>query len=79
MQFSNKNIKVNIHLVQIVIEVTLILIGVDHSDCNVTSIWESDMSMNRCPHEDWTVPVVAAIFVLFSNLLLVNLVIAMFR
>lgn len=55
-----------------------ILYGVDHSDCNVTSIWESDMSMNRCPHEDWTVPVVAAIFVLFSNLLLVNLVIAMF-
>lgn len=54
-------------------------IGNDQTDCNVTSIWESDMSMDRCPHEDWTVPFIAAIFVLFSNLLLVNLVIAMFR
>lgn len=52
--------------------------GTDHSDCNVTRIWESDMSMNRCPHADWTVPFIASIFVLFSNLLLVNLVIAMF-
>lgn len=53
--------------------------GSDHSDCNVTRIWESDMSMSRCPHADWTVPFIASIFVLFSNLLLVNLVIAMFR
>lgn len=55
-----------------------VLSGNDQTDCNVTSIWESDMSMDRCPHEDWTVPFIAAIFVLFSNLLLVNLVIAMF-
>lgn len=55
-----------------------VLDGSDNSDCNVTSIWESDMSTNRCPHEDWTVQFIAAIFVLFSNLLLVNLVIAMF-
>lgn len=53
--------------------------GSDQSDCtNVTSVWESDTSINRCPQEDWTVQAVAAIYLLFSNLLLVNLVIAMF-
>ncbi|XP_052693613.1 transient receptor potential cation channel subfamily M member-like 2 [Crassostrea angulata] len=53
--------------------------GSDQSDCtNITSIWESDTSINRCPQEDWTVQAVAAIYLLFSNLLLVNLVIAMF-
>nr|XP_034319464.1 transient receptor potential cation channel subfamily M member-like 2 [Crassostrea gigas] len=53
--------------------------GSDQSDCtNQTSIWESDTSIERCPREDWTVPAVAAIYLLFSNLLLVNLVIAMF-
>lgn len=53
--------------------------GSDQSDCtNDTSLWESDTSINRCPEEDWTVEAVAAIYLLFSNLLLVNLVIAMF-
>ncbi|XP_065924094.1 transient receptor potential cation channel subfamily M member 2 isoform X3 [Magallana gigas] len=53
--------------------------GSDQSDCtNITSIWEADPSINRCPQEDWTVQAVAAIYLLFSNLLLVNLVIAMF-
>lgn len=53
--------------------------GSDQSECtNVTSVWESDTSINRCPQEDWTVQAVAAIYLLFSNLLLVNLVIAMF-
>lgn len=58
-------------------------IGSDQSDetncTNVDTIWESDTSINRCPQEDWTVQAVAAIYLLFSNLLLVNLVIAMFR
>lgn len=46
---------------------------------NITSEWESDTSKERCPQEDWTVQAVAAFYLLFSNLLLVNLVIAMFR
>lgn len=41
--------------------------------------WEADSSLERCPDNDWTVLAVAAIYLLFSNLLLVNLVIAMFR
>nr|XP_034320576.1 transient receptor potential cation channel subfamily M member-like 2 isoform X2 [Crassostrea gigas] len=45
---------------------------------NITSEWESDTSKERCPQEDWTVQAVAAFYLLFSNLLLVNLVIAMF-
>lgn len=34
---------------------------------------------SKCPQEDWTVQAIAAIYMLFSNFLLVNLVIAMFR
>nr|XP_034319204.1 uncharacterized protein LOC109618232 isoform X3 [Crassostrea gigas] len=45
---------------------------------NITHEWESDTSQQRCPQEDWTVQAVAAFYMLFSNLLLVNLVIAMF-
>ncbi|XP_061190940.1 transient receptor potential cation channel subfamily M member 2-like [Saccostrea echinata] len=41
------------------------------------TIW-SDASEDRCPQEDWTVGAVSALYMLFSNLLLVNLVIAMF-
>ncbi|XP_062599241.1 transient receptor potential cation channel subfamily M member 4-like, partial [Saccostrea cucullata] len=53
--------------------------GKDQSDCtNITSIWSSDPSQERCPREDWTVVLIAAFYMLFSNLLLVNLVIAMF-
>lgn len=33
----------------------------------------------KCPQEDWTVQAIVAIYMLFSNFLLVNLVIAMFR
>lgn len=51
----------------------------DPENCtNVRAVWEADPSQNRCPHADWTVKGVAAIFLLFSNLLLVNLVIAKF-
>ncbi|XP_061190897.1 transient receptor potential cation channel subfamily M member-like 2 [Saccostrea echinata] len=53
--------------------------GKDQSDCtNITSIWTTDLSRERCPREDWTVVLIAAFYMLFSNLLLVNLVIAMF-
>ncbi|XP_056002348.1 uncharacterized protein LOC125661864 isoform X2 [Ostrea edulis] len=53
--------------------------GKDLSDCSHnTSVWQSDSSIERCPQEDWTVLGVSAIYMLFSNLLLVNLVIAMF-
>lgn len=56
------------------------LIGEDTKDCtfNMTE-WSSDPSIERCPEEDWTVLAVSAFYMLFSNLLLVNLVIAMFR
>lgn len=40
--------------------------------------WAADTSVERCSQEDWTVQAVGAIYMLFSNLLLVNLVIAMF-
>lgn len=50
--------------------------GSDLPSCsNVTS----GTSLIECPQEDWTVPTVAAMYMLFSNILLVSLVIAMFR
>lgn len=53
--------------------------GTGPKNCTlVKSEWEADSSVERCPENDWTVLAVAAIYLLFSNLLLVNLVIAMF-
>nr|XP_034319165.1 transient receptor potential cation channel subfamily M member-like 2 isoform X2 [Crassostrea gigas] len=53
--------------------------GTGPKNCTlVKSEWEADSSVERCPDQDWTVLAVAAIYLLFSNLLLVNLVIAMF-
>nr|XP_022311194.1 uncharacterized protein LOC111116490 [Crassostrea virginica] len=50
----------------------------DEFECtNVTSVWESG-AMERCPEKDWTVSAVTGVYLLLSNLLLVNLVIAMF-
>lgn len=43
----------------------------EHPDCNKSS-------MSRCPQEDRSVPVVAAVYLLLSHLLLINLVIAKF-
>ncbi|XP_062566533.1 transient receptor potential cation channel subfamily M member 2-like, partial [Saccostrea cucullata] len=56
-----------------------VLEGEELSGCtNDTNIWKTDTSIDRCPEEDWTVIAVAGFYMLFSNLLLVNLVIAMF-
>nr|XP_022311236.1 transient receptor potential cation channel subfamily M member 8-like [Crassostrea virginica] len=40
-------------------------------------MWESG-AMERCPEKDWTVSAVTGVYLLLSNLLLVNLVKAMF-
>lgn len=54
--------------------------GSDQDNCtNSRYIWESDPSIKRCPEEDWTVPVIAGLYMIFVNLLLVNIVIANFR
>lgn len=42
------------------------------------SVWESDPSTERCNEGDWVLIVIAALYMLISNLLLVNLVIALF-
>lgn len=55
------------------------LTGSDQDNCsNNRSIWESDPSTKRCPEEDWTVPVIAGLYMIVVNLLLVNIVIANF-
>lgn len=54
--------------------------GSDQSNCTKNrTIWSTDAYTKRCPEEDWTVPVIAGLHMLFANLLLVNLVIAKFR
>lgn len=45
----------------------------------IQSEWESDPSIERCVEYDWAIMIIAAIYMLLSNLLLVNLVIALFR
>ncbi|VDI16857.1 Hypothetical predicted protein, partial [Mytilus galloprovincialis] len=44
----------------------------------IQSEWESDPSIERCVEYDWAIMIIAAIYMLLSNLLLVNLVIALF-
>lgn len=54
--------------------------GTDQDNCTKNrTIWQTDAYTKRCPEEDWTVPVIAGLYMLFANLLLVNLVIAKFR
>uniref|UniRef100_K1PW66 Transient receptor potential cation channel subfamily M member 3 n=1 Tax=Magallana gigas TaxID=29159 RepID=K1PW66_MAGGI len=54
--------------------------GSEPTNCSSNyTIWAADTSVERCSQEDWTVSAVGAIYMLFSNLLLINLVIAMFR
>ncbi|XP_063431695.1 transient receptor potential cation channel subfamily M member-like 2 [Mytilus trossulus] len=49
------------------------------SPCTMTrSVWESDTEIERCNQYDWVLIVIAAIYMLISNLLLVNLLIALF-
>lgn len=56
------------------------LLGSEPKNCSSDyNTWAADTSVERCSQEDWTVQAVGAIYMLFSNLLLVNLVIAMFR
>ncbi|XP_078341129.1 transient receptor potential cation channel subfamily M member 2-like isoform X1 [Crassostrea virginica] len=55
--------------------------GSENEDNNCSSNsteWSTDPSVERCPEYDWTVLAVSAFYMLFANLLLVNLVIAMF-
>jgi hypothetical protein len=60
--------------------ITIFHEGKDLSGCSKDeSEWKADPSIDRCPQEDWTVATISALYMLFSNLLLVNLVIAMFR
>lgn len=56
-----------------------ILEGKEPENCTFNrTVWETDPSQDRCSEADWTVQGIAAVYLLFSNLLLVNLVIAKF-
>ncbi|CAG2208935.1 unnamed protein product [Mytilus edulis] len=45
---------------------------------SVESEWESNTNMERCVEYDWAIMVIAAMYLLISNLLLINLIIALF-
>ncbi|XP_052067099.1 transient receptor potential channel-like [Mytilus californianus] len=51
----------------------------DPSSCtDNATIWKADASVDRCPTEDWITPVIAAFYMMLTNWLLLNIVIAMF-
>ncbi|CAC5411680.1 unnamed protein product [Mytilus coruscus] len=51
----------------------------DASGCtNNATLWKSDPSIERCPTGDWITPVIAAFYMMLTNWLLLNIVIAMF-
>ncbi|CAC5420148.1 unnamed protein product [Mytilus coruscus] len=51
----------------------------DNSNCtDNTTVWRNDPTVERCPTKDWITPVIAAFYMMLSNWLLLNIVIAMF-
>ncbi|OPL33091.1 hypothetical protein AM593_09154, partial [Mytilus galloprovincialis] len=46
---------------------------------SIQSEWENNPDIERCNQYDWVLLVIASLYMLISNLLLVNLVIALFR
>jgi hypothetical protein len=46
---------------------------------HLKEVYENDPDIERCVEYDWILLVIAALYMLLSNLLLVNLVIALFR
>ncbi|VDI73952.1 Hypothetical predicted protein [Mytilus galloprovincialis] len=51
----------------------------DNNTCTfVEADWESNPDIERCVEYDWVVLLIAALYMLFTNLLLVNLIIALF-
>ena len=56
------------------------LIGETLQTCeNNEMIWRANGGEDRCPEKNEMVPIMAAVYLLFTNILLVNLLIAMFR
>ncbi|VDI13157.1 Hypothetical predicted protein [Mytilus galloprovincialis] len=50
----------------------------DTSCTKIQSVWENTPSIERCNEYDWILVVITALYMLMSNLLLVNLLIAVF-
>ncbi|OPL33939.1 hypothetical protein AM593_03638, partial [Mytilus galloprovincialis] len=50
----------------------------DTSCTKIQSVWENNPSIERCNEYDWILVVITALYMLMSNLLLVNLLIAVF-
>ncbi|XP_063431847.1 transient receptor potential cation channel subfamily M member 2-like [Mytilus trossulus] len=50
----------------------------DASCTKIQSVWENNPSIERCNEYDWILVVITALYMLMSNLLLVNLLIAVF-
>ncbi|XP_076115503.1 transient receptor potential cation channel subfamily M member-like 2 [Mytilus galloprovincialis] len=56
-----------------------VLEGSEDTGCTSNStVWKNDPSISRCPTSDWLPPVIAAIYMMLTNWLLLNIVIAMF-
>ncbi|VDI21399.1 Hypothetical predicted protein, partial [Mytilus galloprovincialis] len=53
--------------------------GSDDTECtNNATVWKNDPSIKRCPTSDLIPPVIAATYMMLTNWLLLNIVIAMF-
>lgn len=55
------------------------VLGDNNDNCTfVEAEWEQNPDIERCVDYDWVVLLIAALYMLFTNLLLVNLIIALF-
>ena len=58
----------------------LFLLGEQPTGCTKNeTIWRYLGGIDRCPEENALVPLLAAVYLILTNILLVNLLIAMFR
>lgn len=51
----------------------------DISPCTDDPVLWSNGTLPRCPQANWVVPALLAIYILITNVLMLNLLIAMFR
>ena len=80
MQFNEKNRRNYLYFSDFMNSFFTNLLTGSNTDCtdNITE-WRNDPSNERCPEEDWLPPVIAAFYMMLTQWLLLNIVIAMFR
>ncbi|XP_033749326.1 transient receptor potential cation channel subfamily M member 6-like [Pecten maximus] len=67
------------HILPVLVDIWRVQSGDSTGNCSCSqTVYMNDPEVERCPEKDWMVSLMSGFFVLILNLLLVNLIIAMF-